>query len=62
MHGIFQDDRLNVKSIHIDNHGKLSILKQKVFQNLKLAMFELVKPYINLPPYHYGIVGQKKQF
>lgn len=28
---------------------------------MKLAGFELVKPYINLPPYHYGIVGQKPQ-
>ena len=28
---------------------------------IKLAGFELVKPYINLPPYHYGIVGQKPQ-
>ena len=28
---------------------------------IKLAGFELVKPHINLPPYHYGIVGQKSQ-
>ena len=25
----------------------------------KLAGFELVRPQVNLPPYHYGIVGQK---
>lgn len=28
---------------------------------IKLAGFELVKPHINLPPYHYGMVGQKPQ-
>lgn len=28
---------------------------------IKLAGFELVKSNINLPPYHYGIVGQKPQ-
>ena len=28
---------------------------------IKLAGFELVKPHINLPPYHYGLVGQKPQ-
>jgi ubiquinone/menaquinone biosynthesis C-methylase UbiE len=26
---------------------------------IRSAGFELVKPFINLPPYHYGIVGQK---
>jgi ubiquinone/menaquinone biosynthesis C-methylase UbiE len=26
---------------------------------INLAGFELIRPYINLPPYHYGIVGQK---
>jgi ubiquinone/menaquinone biosynthesis C-methylase UbiE len=28
---------------------------------IKLAGFELTKPHINLPPYHYGLVGQKPQ-
>jgi ubiquinone/menaquinone biosynthesis C-methylase UbiE len=28
---------------------------------IKLAGFELVKPLVNLPPYHYGMVGQKPQ-
>ncbi len=27
---------------------------------IKAAGFELTKPYISLPPYHYGIVGQKQ--
>ncbi len=26
---------------------------------IKQAGFELIQPHINLPPYHYGIVGQK---
>ncbi len=26
---------------------------------IKLAGFQLIRPHINLPPYHYGIVGQK---
>jgi SAM-dependent methyltransferase len=26
---------------------------------IKLAGFELNRPHINLPPYHYGMVGQK---
>jgi len=28
---------------------------------IKLAGFNLIKPHINIPPYHYGIVGQKPQ-
>lgn len=28
---------------------------------MKLAGFALVNPHIDLPPYHYGIVGQKPQ-
>jgi hypothetical protein len=28
-------------------------------QWIKTAGFELVKPLIDFPPYHYGILGQK---
>ena len=28
---------------------------------IKLTGFNLIKPLINIPPYHYGIVGQKPQ-
>lgn len=29
---------------------------------IKQAGFELIEPHINLPPYHYGIVGQKQNY
>jgi hypothetical protein len=28
-------------------------------QWIKTAGFELIKPFIDFPPYHYGILGQR---